>query len=100
VERTEVRTAAGPSEERGAPVPMPAHGFKEARGDSVLVGTRKARPFEAARPEPVPPVEVHVTIGHIEVRTAPSSAPAPRRPAARPGLSLDAYLRRRDGGGR
>ena len=50
--------------------------------------------------ETAPPVEVQVTIGHIEVRTAPANAPAPQRRAPRPGVSLDDYLQRRNRGGR
>lgn len=49
-----------------------------------------------------PPI-VQVTIGRIEVRAVtPSAPPAPRAPARPqgPALSLDEYLRRRNGGGR
>jgi len=46
-----------------------------------------------------PPTEVHISIGHIEVRSAPP-APAPRKPALRPRVTLDDYLRRRNGGAR
>jgi len=55
-------------------------------------------PSTAAAREPV----VHVTIGRIEVRSAPEKATKPRRarrPAA-PRLSLDDYQRRRREGGR
>jgi hypothetical protein len=43
--------------------------------------------------------EVSISIGHIEVRAAP--APEPRRPPARrPRVTLEEFLRRRDGSGR
>jgi hypothetical protein len=35
------------------------------------------------------------SIGHVEVRNAPPPAAAPRRPAFRPSVSLDAFLERR-----
>lgn len=50
---------------------------------------------EAARP-----TEVHVTIGHIEVRAAAAPAKAPARKAAPPSVSLQEYLARRNGGSR
>ena len=45
---------------------------------------------------------VTITIGRIEVRATPASAPTPARPARReePGLSLRDYLRRGRGGAR
>jgi hypothetical protein len=56
----------------------------------------RAEAVESRRTEPV---EVHVTIGHIEVRAAaPAKAPV-RRPAP-PRVSLDDYLKRRNGGAR
>jgi hypothetical protein len=54
----------------------------------------------APRPIEVQPVDVHVTIGHIEVRTAAPPTPVPRTARPRPGVSLDDYLRRRSGGSR
>jgi hypothetical protein len=48
-------------------------------------------------PKRAQPVEVHVSIGHIEVRAAaPVTPPRPARVAPRPRVSLDDYLRRRD----
>ncbi|MEO6194248.1 MAG: hypothetical protein ABIS20_14665 [Thermoanaerobaculia bacterium] len=42
---------------------------------------------------------IHVTIGRIEVRaTAAPKAPARERPAARPAVDLDEYLRQRSKG--
>jgi len=51
--------------------------------------------------EPAPPsVEVNVSIGHIEVKSAPSSPP-PRRASARPRLTLEEFLKTpRPGGSR
>jgi hypothetical protein len=45
------------------------------------------------------PVEVHVTIGHIEVRAVPAPTPAIRRPTPAH-LSLTEYLARRNGDSR
>jgi len=39
------------------------------------------------------PAQVTISIGHVEVRAAPVSPPA-RRPAFRPRVTLDEYLRR------
>lgn len=46
------------------------------------------------------PPDIHVTIGRIEVRTAAPTAEraAPRAKPAAPSLSLDQYLKARDGG--
>jgi len=68
----------------------------------VAASARRAArsPDAPARPAPaaLPPIEV--TIGRVEIR-AVAPAPAPARPAraAGPRLSLDDYLRQRDGGG-
>lgn len=43
--------------------------------------------------------EITISIGHIEVRAAPAPEP-PRKPAARPRVTLDEYLRRRETAGR
>jgi hypothetical protein len=52
-------------------------------------------PLQPAAPAPASPT-IQVTIGRIEVRA--SSAPAPpHKPAGGPRLTLDAYLRQRDG---
>lgn len=58
---------------------------------------------EGAAPAPIskkhstpgapPPPHVTISIGHVEVRAAPVSQPA-RRPAFRPRVTLDDYLRR------
>jgi hypothetical protein len=44
-------------------------------------------------PAPAAPAQVTISIGHVEVRAAPVSQP-PRRPAFRPRVTLDEYLRR------
>ena len=43
--------------------------------------------------------EVTISIGHIEVRAAPPAEPA-RRPAPRARVTLEEFLRRREGGAR
>jgi hypothetical protein len=63
----------------------------------------RARPVPASVPRSAPQVEpVRVTIGRVEVRAVAAPAPAAppaRRPAdARPGLSLQDYLSRREAG--
>jgi hypothetical protein len=55
--------------------------------------TRLAPPVEPT--QPTPPT-IHVTIGRIEVRTTPAS-PAPRQRPAPAVMSLDDYLKRREG---
>jgi hypothetical protein len=66
-----------------------------------LENRRDPAPFaaESRSPELLPPVEVHVSIGHIEVRPA-APAPPPARPVQKPHLTLDEYLRRRNGDSR
>ncbi|MCB0231261.1 MAG: hypothetical protein KDH90_19445 [Anaerolineae bacterium] len=54
-----------------------------------------------AQPEPPPAPTIHVTIGRIEVRATPAStAASPSRPKPAPTMSLDDYLRQRNGGSR
>jgi hypothetical protein len=81
-------------------VPAPALPAPERMETSLAREQRENRLFLAeAAPAPAP--TIHVTIGRIEIRATPA-APAPARPAAPrpPGMSLDDYLRRRDGDGR
>jgi hypothetical protein len=70
------------------------------RAENLPPQPRKPRLAADGISEAAPPVEVQVTIGHIEVRTAPASLPAPARRAPRAGVSLNEYLRRRNGGTR
>jgi hypothetical protein len=53
--------------------------------------SKKHSPPDA--PAPAAPAQVTISIGHVEVRAAPVSPPA-RRPAFRPRVTLDEYLRR------
>jgi hypothetical protein len=46
-----------------------------------------------------PPVEVHVSIGHIEVKSAQPNAPVPRRTPPRPRVTLDEFLKHPHYGG-
>jgi hypothetical protein len=56
--------------------------------------------IQPAQSEPGEAPQIHVTIGRIEVRAANPPPSAPRKAAARQGpvVSLDAYLKRRQGG--
>lgn len=65
---------------------------------AALARAAVARP-EPASASPAPPT-IHVTIGRIEVRATAASAPLPRKPAPLPGMSLDEYLKMRNGGRR
>jgi hypothetical protein len=57
------------------------------------------QPFVPQRESPAPEPVIHVTIGRIEVRAAAApKAPARERPAARPAVDLDEYLRQRSKG--
>jgi len=47
----------------------------------------------------IPPVEVNVSIGHIEVKSAQPSPPAPRRAPQRPRISLEQFLKSPHSGG-
>jgi hypothetical protein len=54
----------------------------------------------ATQPTAIEPPTIHVTIGRIEVRAIPPAAPAKRSTPSSSALSLDDYLRARDGGKR
>ena len=62
-------------------------------------GAQPLQTFRYAEP-PNDTVEVHVTIGHIEVRSAPAPAKPPARRPAPAHVSLSDYLQRRNGGSR
>jgi hypothetical protein len=59
----------------------------------AITVTRLAPPVES--PQPISPT-IHVTIGRIEVRATPAP-PAPRQRPAPAVMSLDDYLKRREG---
>jgi hypothetical protein len=67
-----------------------------AGNERTLANTPPSSSADSA-PAPV----IHITIGRLEVRaiTAPAAAPAQRPERAIPKLSLDNYLRSRNGGG-
>ncbi|MBJ6762770.1 hypothetical protein JGU66_18555 [Myxococcaceae bacterium JPH2] len=71
-------------------------------GESALPGSLsrgRERVLEGGEGAPAPVVQV--TIGRIEVRAAaPAASPKPPPSRGTPSLSLDEYLRRRNGGGR
>jgi hypothetical protein len=47
----------------------------------------------------VPPVEVNVAIGHIEVKSVQPNLPAPRKPPQRPRFTLEEFLKSPHSGG-
>jgi hypothetical protein len=47
----------------------------------------------------VPPVEVNVAIGHIEVKSVQPNPPAPRKPTQRPRFTLEEFLKNPHSGG-
>jgi hypothetical protein len=95
VERAEVRAASAPS------VPPSSAMVKAAREESRPHSIPHAStPPHITRFEAAAPVEVQVTIGHIEVRIAGAAAAAPQPRISRPTVSLENYLQRRNGGGR
>jgi len=93
-------TTAGPA--RGTRAPLLGAGPYLAGALTSIVRSHAGphAPRSNAAAEPLAPV--HVTIGRIEVRAAAQAVerPIPRRPAAPPRMSLDAYLNRRRGGSR
>jgi len=91
-----VRARGADSPESGAESPgaarVPSFPVPAERG-----GSAPGVPAPESAPAPV----VQVTIGRIEVRAVTPPAPARQAPArTSPSLSLDEYLRRRNGGGR
>lgn len=65
------------------------------------ISSSSSRPEDAAKQVEPQSIEVHVSIGHIEVRAAaPAQAPPPRIARPRASVSLDDYLKRRNGGSR
>jgi hypothetical protein len=82
--------------EPAASTPPPAPAFLQPRVERLAPEPFSARRAEAAA-EPV----IQVTIGRIEVRATPApKAPARERPAARPAVDLEEYLRQRAKGER
>jgi hypothetical protein len=106
---TEDRPGERPPGRRAEPPSAPA---SDRVPTASVTGVRRERLRPAAtgeRPasDPTEAGTIHVSIGRIEVRAAqPAAPPQPEReppppPAPRaPTLSLDDYLRRREGGGR
>lgn len=108
------RGAAPSPEPVRAPVGVPVRTSAAAASSDAPSTAQRAPafPVQAERvmsaplpsaPESAPAPVVQVTIGRIEVRAATPPAPArqaPSRTSPSPSLSLDEYLRRRNGGGR
>ena len=71
----------------------------QAESSLPVVQGKRARRSMPAGPPPAP-VEVQVTIGHIEVRTAAPPPQVPQRRPSGPTVTLEDYLRRRNGAAR
>jgi hypothetical protein len=102
VEENEARTLNPPSVTREArAVPTENLPVMVRRDERRLPQSPHSRP-PVSRYEASQPVEVQVTIGHIEVRSAPAppSVAAPKVARPRVAMSLDDYLQRRNGGSR
>jgi hypothetical protein len=99
--RTDFAPIATIAEDRLAPMenlPVMVRRADERTPHQPSHAATPARRAGATRPVEPEPVEVQVTIGHIEVRAAaPALAPPPRVARQGPGVSLDDYLRRRNG---
>ena len=75
---------------------------RPAQKPSLTPHVAAAQPTTATPTLPIEQTQsITISIGHVEVRnaTAPASA-TPRKPAFRPGVSLDAFLRRGGSDGR
>lgn len=97
------RAAVERSPAPGAPALAPAPPIvPEPAAGALVLEHAAAQPARHALPGPTAAPDVHITIGRVEIRAAPASAPArpppPRRSAAVP--SLADYLARRDEGRR
>jgi hypothetical protein len=91
---SEVQPAA-PARVVAQPQVAIASAARPAALDAAAAGRLKAQQ------EPLPAPTIHVTIGRIEVRATPAPASAPpSRPKPAPTMSLDDYLRQRNGGSR
>jgi hypothetical protein len=66
-----------------------------------LVPAVERDPFSVRREPPAAETVIQVTIGRIEVKATPApKAPARERPASRPAVDLDEYLKQRARGER
>jgi hypothetical protein len=107
--RGEGRSGPAPGERTGpagaarATASAPGRTAPTAPGTTDAATLREAVPLAALRraeAEAAAPT-IRVTIGRLEVRAATTPAPPPARrsaPLAAPGMSLEEYLRRREGG--
>lgn len=90
--------------ERPEPPTEPQRGALEPPARPNLIarlGTRapEVSPAPTAAPAPAAAPTVNVMIGRIEVRATPSAGSTARKPTGPSVMSLDEYLRRRNGGG-
>ena len=78
----------------GPVLPLPVVARPQARPETQPRLSSAAE--QATKPEPI----IHVTIGRIEVRATPASSPPRKQTPAASMMSLEDYLRQRNGGGR
>src|SRR5262249_19549334 len=95
----DVPTRPRPWSEAG-PEPTPVPGAVRPQWSDHSDSTRHqpAQPASQAQ-APSSSIEVHIAIGQIEVRTVPR-AEDPRRPALQPRVTIEEYLRLRNGDAR
>lgn len=84
------------------PPPQPAALVPKSMPAGALPALRPAavpQAVQAPPPRPVEPPVIEISIGRVEVRavSAPAPAAAPRQRSAAPMLSLDDYLKQKDG---
>jgi hypothetical protein len=77
---------------------LPGHHNGTTHVAVVPAPSRQPLSIPAAQQSPSTPT-IHVTIGRIEIRATPPSAPPQRPRAAAPVMGLDEYLRQRNAGG-
>jgi hypothetical protein len=85
---------ASPRENKNARIEMPVNKevFSTRQSESPARNVSRGR-------DRVPPVEVNVAIGHIEVKSVQPNPPAPRKPPQRPRFTLEEFLKNPHSGG-
>ncbi|NUM43473.1 MAG: hypothetical protein HUU38_02120 [Anaerolineales bacterium] len=90
-----------PTQPRPTPLAPKAPAFKLPEPTVITPVLRPVLPDILPAPKASAPAPtIHVTIGRVEVRATPASAPTPSRPAKTPSvMTLDEYLLRKNTGG-